>query len=228
MALTERHHAFITACFYRELREHCPDACAATFILATQRYGEQRGSRMAQRAIRDGRELDFATYKAYGEWAYTEDYFACGKHMEVLEQSPDYHYLVHACPWRDQYQDMDLVDGARLYCRHIDLAIARGFNPFLTFEVRTTLHEGGRCDFVLKDARLDEKGFTVDPARARMPFDYHCGHVFTTFGDLVESIHGDAGKRIAARVREAFAAQYGEPQAAVLDRYRDMDFNVLP
>ena len=76
MALTERHHAFISACFYKELLHACPGNGEATFVMAAQRYGEQRGSRMAQRAIRDGRVLDFAAYCAYGEWAYTEEYFA--------------------------------------------------------------------------------------------------------------------------------------------------------
>ena len=36
--------------------------------MATQLYAQQRGSRMAQRALRDGQPLDFATYRAYSEW----------------------------------------------------------------------------------------------------------------------------------------------------------------
>jgi hypothetical protein len=228
MTLTERHHAFLSASFYRELTGRCPGNGEATFVLATQRYGEQRGSRMAQRAIRDGRTLDFATYKAYGEWSYTEEYFKAGKHMEVISTSPDLHYHVHACPWHDQYQAMGLIEGACVYCRHIDLAISRGFNPFLVFEVRSTLHREDKCDFVLKDARLDEKGYTVDTAVAQMPFDYHCGHLWKTFCDVVASIHGDKGREINETVREAFALEYGDAAAEILGAYEDTDFNVLP
>jgi hypothetical protein len=228
MALSERHHAFLSACFYRELTEHCPGNGEATFVLATQRYGEQRGNRMAQRAIRDGRALDFATYKAYGEWSYTEEPFASGAHMEVLSTSPDFRYLVHACPWHEQYRDMGLLEGACVYCQHIDLAIARGFNPYLVFEVRSTMHKGHQCDFVLKGACLDERGFAVDKARTQMPFEYHCGHLFKTFREMVTSIQGDLGREISERVRERFAERYGGEAAALLDAFQGTDFNVLP
>ena len=202
--LNERHHAFISASFYRELMEKCPTNGEATFIMATQRYGEQRGSRMAQRAIRDGRTLDFSTYCAYGEWTYTEEYFASGRHMEVISKSPDYHYHVHACPWHDQYAEMGLIEGACLYCAHIDLAISRGFNPYLVFEVRSTMHKEGKCDFVLKEANLEEKGYSVDKAITQMPFEYHCGHIYKTFCNIVISIHGQTGAISAKELRMSF------------------------
>ena len=55
--LNERHHAFLAAEYYRVLLERFGARGRAAFVLATQRYGEQRGSRMAQRAIRDGGNL---------------------------------------------------------------------------------------------------------------------------------------------------------------------------
>lgn len=228
MAFTERHHAFISATFYRLLKERCPGTADATFVMATQRYGEQRGSRMAQRAIRDGCPLDFATYKAYGEWTYTEPALAAGEHIKVLSTSPDLHYQVFACPWHDQYLAMDLIEGACLYCQHIDLAIARGFNPSLVFEVRSTMHKQEKCDFVLKGANLDQRTCQADPARVRMPFDYHCGHVYTTFSLIVQSIHGESGKAVGAAALEAFRQAYGEDLARALASFRQVDFNLLP
>ncbi|HOO12563.1 MAG TPA: L-2-amino-thiazoline-4-carboxylic acid hydrolase [Bacillota bacterium] len=228
MNFNEKHHAFISACFYKELMERCPGNGEATFVLATRRYGEQRGSRMAQRAIRDGRELDFAAYCAYGEWSYTEEHFLKGRHMEVVSKSPDYHYYVYECPWHDQYAEMNLIDGACIYCAHIDLSIARGFNPDLTFEVRSTLHKDGRCDFVLKDAYLEEKGYTVDKSKTQMPFEYHCGHIFKTFSDIVKSIHGEKGREICEKVAEEFGRAYGKDMAKVIISYEDVDFNVIP
>ncbi|MGI6702871.1 MAG: L-2-amino-thiazoline-4-carboxylic acid hydrolase [Clostridia bacterium] len=228
MDFNERHHAFISACFYRELKEKCPQNGEATFVLATQRYAEQRGSRMAQRAIRDGRELDFATYCAYGEWSYTEEYFTQGRHMEVVSKSPDYRYFVHACPWHDQYKAMGLIEGACLYCKHLDLAIARGFNPYLTFEVRSTLHKEGKCDFVLKDAYIEKKGYSVDKSKTQMPFEYHCGHIYKTFSDIVKSIQGEKGEEICKSVAKEFEKEYGEAMLKVLLSYSNTDFNVLP
>jgi hypothetical protein len=226
--LNERHHAFISACFYRELMERCPDNGEATFILATQRYGEQRGSRMAQRAIRDGHKLDFATYCAYGEWTYTEEYFASGRHIEVISKSPDYHYLVHECPWHDQYAEMSLLEGACLYCAHIDLAISRGFNPYLVFEVRSTMHKQGKCDFVLKDANLEERGYSVDKQKTQMPFEYHCGHIYKTFCEIVMSIHGETGSDICRKVADEFSLKFGKPSADILLSHGNTNFDVLP
>jgi hypothetical protein len=228
MKFNERHHAFISASFYRELMSKSPSNGKDIFVLATQRYGEQRGSRMAQRAIRDGRKLDFATYCAYGEWSYTQEYFAEFRHVEVISKSPDYHYHVYACPWHDQYAEMDLIEGACLYCTHIDLAISRGFNPFLDFEVRSILHKDGKCDFVLKDAQLEQKGYSVDKSKTQLPFEYHCGHIYKTFSDIVKSILGQKGAEICDSVINCFAAEYGEEMAKVLLSYKNTDFNVLP
>jgi len=228
MEFNERHHAFISATFYDELKKQFPINGIATFVLATQRYGEQRGSRMAQRAIRDGKELDFATYCAYGEWTYTEDYFANFNHIEVVSKSPDYHYLVHACPWHDQYKEMDLIEGASVYCKHLDLAIARGFNPYLTFEVRSTLHQEGQCDFVLHGADLEAKAFSVDKSITQKPFDYHCGHIYKTFCEIVTSIHREKGEKVCVNVSERFSNLYGYAKLNHLRSFLTTDFNLLP
>ena len=224
----EHHHAFISASFYKRLAAETTIDGTSVFVLATQRYGEQRGNRMAQRALRDGRARDFATYCAYGEWSYTEDYYAQGKHIETLSTSPDYHYLVHTCPWHDQYKEMDLIEGAILYCREIDLAIARGFNPHLVFEVNEIMHNGRYCDFVLKGAELEAKGYKVDASTAKLPFEYHCGHVYTTFTRICISILGAKGKNIADAVTQDFTESYGATMTEKLTSYLKLDFEILP
>lgn len=228
LPFNEHHHAFISAAFYKRLIKEKSIDGNAVFVLATQRYGEQRGNRMAQRALRDGKARDFAAYCAYGEWNYTEDYFAEGKHIETLSKSPDYHYLVHACPWHDQYKDMNLIEGAILYCREIDLAIARGFNPFLVFEVKEIMHDGRFCDFRLKGADLEAKGYKVDEAATKLPFEYHCGHVYTTFSRICGSVLGNKGKKIADAVLHDFAEAYGETLTERLEKYLTVDFEILP
>ena len=64
----EKVHAYIAAKYYTYLTERFGERGKKAFVHATQYYAEQRGRRMAQRAIRDGRELDFGTYQEYGEW----------------------------------------------------------------------------------------------------------------------------------------------------------------
>lgn len=228
LPFNEHHHAFISASFYKRLAAETAADGKAVFVLATQRYGEQRGNRMAQRAIRDGKPRDFAAYCAYGEWSYTEDYFSKGQHIETLSKSPDYHYLVHSCPWHDQYKEMDLIEGAILYCREIDLAIARGFNPHLVFEVNEIMHDGRFCDFRLKNADLETKGFSVDSVKAKLPFEYHCAHVYVTFSRITISVLGERGKIIAAAVTDDFSSVYGDEMVDKLKSYMSTDFDVIP
>jgi len=115
-----------------------------------------------------------------------------------------------------------------LYCSHIDLAIAQGFNPYLVFEVRSTMHRQGKCDFVLKDAHLEEKGYSVDKRKTQMPFDYHCGHIYKTFCDIVVSIHGETGRALCGKVADEFSSKYGKPSLDILLSYGTTDFDVLP
>ena len=74
MNFTERQHAFISAAFYRALKkEENAHNYRDAFQLATRIYAEQRGFRMAQRAIRDGKPLSFPAYRHYKEWAPTPE-----------------------------------------------------------------------------------------------------------------------------------------------------------
>ncbi|EHO80828.1 hypothetical protein [Fusobacterium ulcerans] len=47
---TEKHHAFIAASFYKELVGTYEKQGEQAFVMATQRYAEQRGSRMAPKS----------------------------------------------------------------------------------------------------------------------------------------------------------------------------------
>ena len=78
MGFTELSHAFIAAKYYVYLKEIFGDRGEAAFLHATRYYGEQRGRRMAQRAIRDGKPLTYETYCQYGEWVNTEEVKAQG------------------------------------------------------------------------------------------------------------------------------------------------------
>ena len=55
MGFNEKVHAFIAAKFYVYLTEAFGERGERAFIHGTQYYAEQRGRRMAQRAIRDGK-----------------------------------------------------------------------------------------------------------------------------------------------------------------------------
>ena len=70
--------ASILARYYIRLTEQFGDRGWEAFIHGIQYYGSQRGRRMAQRAIRDGKPLTYENYCRYGEWVNTEEIKAMG------------------------------------------------------------------------------------------------------------------------------------------------------
>ena len=107
MAFTERVHAFIAARFHTRLIETFGERGRKAFVHGTQYYAEQRGRRMAQRAIRDGMELDYPTYLQYGEWVNTPEIIEEGiaNRREPVAISPDYTLHIHCCPWHTQFKE---------------------------------------------------------------------------------------------------------------------------
>ena len=66
--MTERTHAFLAARYYEYLTRKFGQQGKAAFVHATRHYAEQRGRRMARRALRDGEKLNWTSYYRYGEW----------------------------------------------------------------------------------------------------------------------------------------------------------------
>jgi len=225
MTFTERTHAFISASFYRLLKEEDLVNYRAVFRMATQLYAQQRGSRMAQRALRDGQELDFATYLAYGEWEYTgQGTQGLNTDSAVFVEGDDLKIHAFNCPWAAEYKELGLEDGGFDYCDDLDISIARGFNPDLTYEVPQTQYHGVEyCVHTIRNVDL-QKQVVKDPANL-MPFEYHCAHIYHTFSRLMSAVYGEKGEQVSVRVMEEFAATYGQESADKLQGFRNKDFN---
>lgn len=226
---TEKHHAFIAAAFYEVLTERFQDRGEAAFIHATQRYAEQRGARMAQRAIRDGQPLDFKTYLAYGEWVSTQAAKdeGCANQVEAVSFSPDFEMKITRCPWAAQFKEMGMQRAGTVYCTHVDRSIVRGFNPDLVYEVPQSMHEHGYCIQIARNANLDKNRMSQKHPEYVRGFDYHCGHIYKTFSSVVTAIFGAEGQAAAAEVLRRFAQNYGQDMADVLVSYFDEDFDII-
>lgn len=228
MAFTEKVHAFIAAKFYVHLTEAFGERGKSAFLHATRYYAEQRGRRMAQRAIRDGRELNYATYCEYGEWVNTEEVKALGQanHITVTGWAPDYTVNIHACPWHAQFKEMGLKDAGLLYCKDLDASICRGFNPELTYLVPQTLHDHDYCIQTVKNAGLKEgDSFTKNPDGLKS-FEYHCAHSYWAYNEVTAAIFGAEGEAVNAKVLREFEEAYGKEMADTLAGYRETNFNV--
>ncbi len=226
---SELSHAWIVGCFYRELKERFCDRGIAAFIHMTILYAQQRGSRMAQRAIRDGMPLDFASYRMYGEWQSTEDarQRMGGFDSRILSIAPDHEEHIDRCPWAWQFRDMGLQECGVVYCAHLDRAIARGFNPYITFDVLQSVNDHDCCIQIMRGAGFSpEQTFPKDPSNIK-GFDYHCGHVYKVFSVIAGSIFGKSGSDAAEKVLADFESEYGKGMADTLRSYLSVDFQEI-
>lgn len=226
---TEKNHAFIAATFYKLLTEHFGDRGTAAFVHCTQRYAEQRGARMAQRAIRDGKPLNFATYRGYGEWVNTQSVKDEGVDNQgyVTEYAPDFTEHVTMCPWAAQFKEMNMQQAGTVYCQHLDNSVVRGFNPYLVYEVPQSMHEQGYCIQIARGANFEEGKIPTKKKEYLRTFDFHCGHIYKTFSQITIAIFGSEGQEVAAEVLKRFANEYGRDMADVLVKYYDEDFDVI-
>ncbi len=229
MSFHECVHAYIAAKYYVCLTEEFGDRGKEAFIHATRYYAEQRGRRMAQRAIRDGAPLTFASYCRYGEWIGTEEIKAAGlSNCSVfLSYTPDAIQKITRCPWHHQFQTMGLSGTAGAeYCRHLDKAIARGFNPDLVYEVEQTLQTADCCIHRMKNPDFDgHTDLSRNPDSIRS-FEFHCAHSFWTFREVTAAIFSSLGEQVNARVLRDFSRDYGQKMADTLMSYQYTNFNV--
>lgn len=224
----EKSHAFIAAKYYVYLTGEFGERGKQAFIHATQHYAGQRGRRMAQRAIRDGKELTYEVYCQYSEWVNSEEIkqLSQANAQEVLQVKPDYVFRVVMCPWRTQFVEMGAGDAGLEYCRHLDNSICRGFNPYLVYEVDLThLECQGYCIHTIRHVDAD----VIDMQKRLenvVGFDYHCAHLFWAFQEVVCAIFASAGESVADKVINDFGQEYGDEAAKALLKYEKTNFNI--
>ena len=239
----EQVQAVITVLFYRELKKQFGVRGVQAFVQGTQSYGEQRGRRMAQRAIRAGEELTLETYLRRGEWVNTEKIRAEGiaNKAEIVDSAPEYSaevpdYIkkVTVCPWNEQFKKMDALDAGALYCRHIDPSLFRGFNPVLSYEVPQSLNGADCCYHIVRCGKEERekagkisaekrKPLKKDPAGLRS-FEYHCADSYWSYRRTAERIFGAEGTAASEQVLLQAGETCGKEAAERLLQYKDTDF----
>ena len=228
MEFHEKVHAFLVAQYHACLTEQFQEQGEQVFIHATRYYGEQRGRRMAQRALRDGQPLTYETYCRYGEWVPTQTMRDLGEdnrsYVENFE--PDLLRIYTQCPWHTQFFEMGAQRTGQIYCRYLDSSICRGFNPDLVFLVEQSLNEGCSCIHRIKNAGITKEEQLKNNQKYVRDFEYHCAHLFWSFQEICIAVFGQQGQQIADCVLEKFAAQYGTVMAERLLQYRHVNFHV--
>ena len=226
MGFNEKVHAYLAAQYYQALKEQFGERGRAAFIHAVQYYGFQRGRRMAQRAIWDGKPLTHPTFMEYNELLDSKDQDVVPADGELESLSPDYVLHITNCPWHDQFQVMGCLEAGGVYCSYIDEAVSRGFEPEIIFQADKNLNTDAYCDH--RVVGVHYQAFPDAPQKKEYAhaFDYHCGHLYWSFRETVTAIFGVEGDALGARVLQQFTQDYGDEMAERLLSYRDTNFNV--
>lgn len=226
-------HALLFAWLARQVIERVgAQAGEAAMRHMVQRYGEQRGRRMARRAQAYGHALDMLGFMTYGEWAVGPDEM----HHRLVQKSPDACLVVSRCPWANTWEAHGLTEYGRLYCLEIDHALVRGFNPSLRLlvnHIRTV--DGQPCEFVYCQANLDRWNSLrywlrkrLRPGRAAvMPWAYHIGHLYKVASEVLPERLGAAGEQAVEAALAEFAARFGGSAARTVAACREVDFEAL-
>ena len=225
----EKSHAFIAAKYYEYLLDKFDERGRRAFVHATQYYSGQRGRRMAQRAIRDGKELTYETYCQYGEWVNTEKIKEEGvaNKSDVIKESPDFISNITTCPWKAQFDQMGSTEAGIEYCTHLDNSICRGFNPYIVYDVDLTnlQNENGYCTHTLRNVSIEDADREKRPENL-ISFEYHCAHSYWSYREVSSAIFGLEGDEIAISVLKDFGKEYGEDSIDSILKYKYTNFNV--
>lgn len=221
-------HALLFAFFARETLPQ-PDGEKA-ILRAVERYGLERGGRMAKRARKDGMPLTVGNYLLYGEWAAAPGESA----LSVPEFEPEVNLQNHCCAWDHTWKERGMIPYGKLYCTAVDAALARGYDPELNLELTMFTPGGGEyCNFYFRDRPMnaEEQGKLARNreklgARAKKDWDYHTGHLYSA---LARTLRDELGEQSAAAIEEratqAYEQEFGREALDVLRAARDLDYD---
>ena len=101
------HHAIMFALLSKNTIEQFDEAGKEALAKSMIKYGNERGARMAQNALKNGDELTVMTNQAYGEWK--PDYEG---QMEFgrLRTEPTLRTYISKCAWCEAWKQHDLLE----------------------------------------------------------------------------------------------------------------------
>lgn len=231
--LTAHSHAYLFGVIAHEVIVCFGEAGTQAIAEGVKRYGRQRGRRMAERTLADGFELSALNYVAYGEWSAEPG----DMDVSIPAKNPDIQYLIKKCPWHDTWSRYGLLEKyGYLYCQYVDVALAEGYNPELRFDILENRGLGNTvCDMRLRNANVtaaEEAEFALRVAKlankAKMPWDYHCAHLFKTLWEEVVAQFGQAGYEAMLKALKDFQVVHGRAAAEQVLQGMSTDYNVIP
>ena len=225
------HHAMLFTFMAKEAIDTFGEEGEKAVIAGVNRYGEQRGHRMALRTLADGDELNVENYLVYGEW----EAFPGQMDLRFPAYTPEVRMQNYRCPWHTEWTKRGLEKYGRYYCRYVDAALARGYNG-MNLELMANRMLGDECcDFIFHQCeipaeRMEEfqKKRAKIGGKAKMPWEYHVGHLYRTMREAIVGPFGEAGEKAVDRALEAYEKEYGKKARELVLDFADVDYDIMP
>ncbi len=225
-------HASLFGYIAREVMRRHPEDGEAVLEKAVIQYGHERGARMRRRALTDGLPLNMSTYLLYREYPVDPAEFGG---PECHEPNGDFHSTPTKCPWSSKWKQLGLEQYCGIYCRHVDRALAEGFDPGCVIDSLGNLTDGaGHCDLYFRgvnisDPAVAEKMRTWGPriknSAALKNWDYQLAHTYASFAaSLGEHYSAGEAQVIMQKALECFEEEYGAGAAKEFMALTDLDF----
>lgn len=224
-------HAVLIGLTGKYLKEAAGEYGTDLFINSIVKYARQRGRRMRNRALRDGRPLNYETFLAYGELKFDTlpgDY-------EVGAASPVFINCCCRCRWNEGWKAYGLSEYGEWYCKYVDLHLVQGFSEDMVMITKTMLGLGDdRCTFVnVGYEQTKESQERIAAVKAELDgryirdFVYHMGHWLSAVRAVVRPVLAETYDSVEASVRAAFAGYFGEELAGKVWEASEQDFDLF-
>ncbi len=234
ITFTSHHHALLFACIAKSAIQNIGKEKGEHLIRkAVRKYGEQRGKRMALRAKRYGHGLTMDNYFAYGEWEVPKNEM----NFKMTQRNPHARLSIKKCPWYVVWKENNLLDYGKYFCKEIDAALVRGFNPSLVIKVNfTQTNDEKPCDFLFKNAELSffkmiglaYKKKIRPGKKTIMPWEYHTGHLYKTMTQVLRQEYNENADEIKSNALHDFGKFFNEKFISVIQQYQTINFEQLP
>ncbi len=223
-------HAVLFALIAREVITSFEDDGVGIVRRCVMEYGRERGLRMHDRCLEHNDPLTPINYQAYNERSSKP-----GQMNSVfVEKSPEAVIHVMKCAWVDAWRKYDLLEWGKYYCLDIDKSLTRGFSAD-QYEVKIYGHLSWGKEFcnmhwgfdMTSEAEqyIKEKRKELSSEGAVLSYDYHTGHLFSSFTDTLHSLKGERGLECMRKALVEFKKKYPDGYVEAFCRAYELSSN---
>lgn len=225
------HHAMLFAYIAKETIQAFGAQGEEAVVQAVRDYGLQRGKRMAMRAKMDGVKVDGMCYDLYGEWECFPGQVECSQCV----CDGNYTLKYKRCPWYTEWKQFGMLQYGKYYCGHVDEAIIEGLG-IADGGLQSSRVDGCHsCNLVFRDRKYTQADCQRQVARkenlgaqAKMPWEYHVGHLYQAMRNAILARFPREGYRVLKRAMKNYESHFGTQAKNLVMAYAERDYDVLP